>query len=302
MNLSQVETFLSIVRLGSLSKAANHLYVSQSTISQRLNNIEKEYSVILLEREKGVKSVSLTNEGERFYQIALKYESLLLEAKNLKSMSTEATITIGAVDSVHNYILNTIYPLISQQNSHIRIAIHTHQSNEIYSLIDRREIDIGFSLQDRILRNVKVSLLFEEQMVMIRSKKNDFINRIIPNNELIPENQLYINWGIDYHIWHEKHWGPPTNTYIQIDTAKMLLEFLSKGEYWAVVPVSIARNFHKQGWIDVCLLEDPPPFRNCYQVEREGLNIHAQQVSEFIFQSKTRIEQIVRPWENQIGY
>lgn len=70
MNYSQIESFLTIIRLGSLSKAAEQLYVSQSTISQRLHSIEKEYDVVLLNREKGVKSVTLTHEGERFYQLA----------------------------------------------------------------------------------------------------------------------------------------------------------------------------------------------------------------------------------------
>lgn len=296
MNLNQVETFLSIVRLGSFSKAANQLYVSQSTISQRLHSLEIEYEVVLLKREQGVKSVSLTNEGERFYQIALKYESLMSEARNIKSMSGEATITIGAVDSVHNYILKDIYSLIVQKIPTIRMAIHTHQSTEVYALIDQRELDIGFSLQERVMRNVKVHQLFEEQMVLIQQKKSGQSKEIIANNELQPEKQLYINWGIDYQIWHEKHWGPTTNTYIQIDTAKMLQEFLSEGEHWAIVPVSIARNFHNKGWVDVFLLEDPPPSRTCYQLEREGLSPHSHQISEFILQSKLRIEQIVRPW------
>ena len=173
MNQNQVETFLSIVRLGSLSKAANHLYVSQSTISQRLHSLEKDYDVVLLKREQGVKSVTLTNEGERFYQIALKYESLMSETRNIKSMSGEATITIGAVDSVHNYILKDIYSQIVQEIPTIRMAIRTHQSNQIYALIDQRELDIGFSLQERVIRNIKVNQLYREQMVLIKKKTNE---------------------------------------------------------------------------------------------------------------------------------
>ena len=86
MNLNQVESFLSIVRLGTISKAANHLNVTQPTISSRLHSLEREYDVVLLKREQGVRSVTLTNEGEIFYQIALKYESLVTETKNIKSM------------------------------------------------------------------------------------------------------------------------------------------------------------------------------------------------------------------------
>ena len=127
------------------------------------------------------------------------------------------------------------------------------------TLIDRREIDIGFPLQDRILRNVKVNQLFEEQMVLIQNKGNVVHELVIPNHKLDPRKQLYINWGVEYQIWHEKHWGPTVQTYIQIDTANMLIEFLTQADHWAIVPVSIARNFYLRGWVDILLLEDHPP-------------------------------------------
>lgn len=296
MNYSQIESFLTIIRLGSLSKAAEQLYVSQSTISQRLHSIEKEYDVVLLNREKGVKSVTLTHEGERFYQLALRFETLYSETKNLKATSGEATISIGAVDSVHNYVLKDIYSKVFHEIPDIRLAIHTHQSNEIYYLIDQNNIDIGFSLQDRILKNVRVQKLFEEQMVMIQKKKTGSVKSEVENSRLSPKQQLFINWGMDYQIWHEKHWGPTSNTFIQIDTAKMLGDFLEEEEMWAIVPVSIARDFHEKGLVDVFLLKDPPPSRSCFQVEKEGMNDRIKQVCELILASKAEIGEIVRPW------
>lgn len=296
MNYSQIESFLTIIRLGSLSKAAEQLYVSQSTISQRLHSIEKEYDVVLLNREKGVKSVTLTHEGERFYQLALRFETLYSETKNLKATSGEATISIGAVDSVHNYVLKDIYSKVFHEIPDIRLAIHTHQSNEIYYLIDQNNIDIGFSLQDRILKNVRVQKLFEEQMVMIQKKKTGSVKSEVENSRLSPKQQLFINWGMDYQIWHERHWGPTSNTFIQIDTAKMLGDFLEEEETWAIVPVSIARDFHGKGLVDVFLLKDPPPSRSCFQVEKEGMDGRIKQVSELILASKAEIGEIVRPW------
>ncbi|QDY46847.1 LysR family transcriptional regulator [Planococcus glaciei] len=53
LNYSQIESFLTIIRLGSLSKAAEQLYVSQSTISQRLHSIEKRVRRGFVEPGKG---------------------------------------------------------------------------------------------------------------------------------------------------------------------------------------------------------------------------------------------------------
>lgn len=47
MNILNIETFLTIVETQSLSKASEKLFVSQSTISTRLNSLEKELNTTL---------------------------------------------------------------------------------------------------------------------------------------------------------------------------------------------------------------------------------------------------------------
>ncbi|WP_040984423.1 LysR family transcriptional regulator [Oceanobacillus jeddahense] len=299
MNFNQIEAFLTTIRLGSLSKAADHLYISQSTVSQRLHSIEKEYGIILLNRDRGVKGISLTDEGERFYQIALEYELLHMEAKSMKLRSGNMTITIGAVDSVHNYIFQNLYEKITQEIPNLRLAIRTYQSNEIYSLIEQRKIDIGLSLQERLLRHIHLKKLFGEQLVLIQCKKNGQSEKIIANDTLLPENQLYIYWGIDYQIWQEKHWGSSSNTYIQIDTVKMLQDFIVDSNLWAIVPVSVARSMYEDGLVNVYMLEDPPPDRICYIVEREGGSRYSKRINEILLHSMDEIENIVRPWEGE---
>ncbi|MBM7714977.1 LysR family transcriptional regulator [Siminovitchia sp. FSL H7-0308] len=296
MNPVQLETYLAIVRQGSLSRAAHHLFVSQSTISQRLDSLEKEYGVKLLNREKGVKSISLTNEGERFYQLALKYETLMIEARSIGKMQEGTTVTVGAVDSVHNYILHDLYARIIDELPHIRLGIHTYQSDQIYSLIAGNQLDIGFSLQDRIMRDVKVTQLFEEQMVLVYPTEDG--ESVVENGSLNPTKQLLINWGAEYQIWHEKHWGPVANTAIQVDTVKMLYMFLSKGGYWAIVPISVARALREKGGWPILQLTDRPPNRVCYYVAKEEINQAAREVSEVIFRSGELIGQIVKLWED----
>ena len=53
MTYEQIETFLTAVTYGSISAAAKYLYVSQSTISSRIQQLESELGVQLLIRQKG---------------------------------------------------------------------------------------------------------------------------------------------------------------------------------------------------------------------------------------------------------
>lgn len=295
MNAVQVETYLMIVRQGNISRAAHQLFVSQSTISQRLDALEREYGVKLFKREKGTKSISLTEEGERFYPMALKYETLVAEARSIGDMQEGNTVTIGAVDSVHNYIFSDLYARMMDDLAQIRLGVHTYQSDQIYSLIAGNELDIGFSLQDRVLRGVNVTQLFEEQMVLIQPGSGK--PPIVKNEELDAKKQLLVNWGAEYRIWQEKYWGPLANTLIQVDTVKMLRVFMSKQDFWAIVPVSVARALRAvENW-SISLLEDPPPNRVCYFVAKEEISPAAKEVSEVILGSGDVIGEIVREWE-----
>ena len=51
MTYEQIETFLTVITYGSISAAAKYLYVSQSTISARIQQLETELDVQLLIRQ-----------------------------------------------------------------------------------------------------------------------------------------------------------------------------------------------------------------------------------------------------------
>lgn len=292
MNTSQVEAFLTVVRLGSLSKAASHLFVSQSTISQRIQAIEKEYDVSLLRRERGVKGISLTSEGERLYKIALKYEDLHAEAKGIKTTTRGTTVTIAAVDSVHNYVMVEKYKKLNEKLPSIRLGIHTHQSNEIYMLLEQRDIDIGLTLQDRDMKNIGVDELFTEKMVMIKSKNYELGKEIIRNRDLDVSKQILVNWGPLYRIWHEKHWGSLSNSFIQIDTPKMMIEYMKDSSHWAIVPISIAGYMKEKNIVEIFSLEDPAPDRTCYLVTRENSDEGTREVKDEIFRMKSEFDEL----------
>lgn len=290
MNNSQIEAFLTVIRLGSLSKAASTLFVSQSTISQRIKAIETEYDVNLLKRERGVKGISLTPEGERLYKIALKYEELQAEARGIKATRRGTTVTIAAVDSVHNYVMVDKYKRLGEKLPDLRLAIHTHQSHEIYMLLEQRDIDIGLTLQDRDMDNIEVDELFSEKMVLIKDRNPDGRKDIIKNKDLDISKQILINWGPHYRIWHEKHWGPLSNSFIQIDTPKMMIEYMKDSGHWAIVPISLGLYMQEHGIADIFQLQDPAPPRTCYIVTRENSEDETIKMKDEIFKMKPDFE------------
>ena len=65
--LKQLRAFVTVVKLGTLTRAAEALYLSQPTVSLQLQALERELGVVLVERRR---RINLTDAGEALYELA----------------------------------------------------------------------------------------------------------------------------------------------------------------------------------------------------------------------------------------
>ena len=266
MNIDDIQAFLAIVANQSLTKAAEFLHLSQSSVSHRLKNLERELGLVLVERRKGLKTVTLTPAGEDFIQVAEKWMHLLLETQSLKSR-TSLSLAIGAVDSVSTYLLPNVYQKIISQHPAMRLHIYTKNSTELYDLLEQRTIDIAFVLQERLIKNIELSPFFAEPMVVLRLAlpEHQAVQYIHPE-QLNPSDELYHEWFPTYQIWHSKWWDPLKPPHIQVSNGPMVLPLLRTAHQWAIVPLSIAQSAAATSKYTIQKLTDPPPDRICYKL------------------------------------
>jgi DNA-binding transcriptional LysR family regulator len=64
MDFKQLESFITIAKYNSFSKAARELYLTQPTLSSHIQNLESELGILLFDR-KG-KTIELTDAGKTF--------------------------------------------------------------------------------------------------------------------------------------------------------------------------------------------------------------------------------------------
>ena len=92
MQLNQFRFLIAVDKYGSISKAAQELYISQSTISLSLINLEEELGHVLLNRSK--RGVTLTPEGKE----VLKRATVIQDAiESLRDISADEETIIGDV-------------------------------------------------------------------------------------------------------------------------------------------------------------------------------------------------------------
>ena len=58
--------------------------------------------------------------------------------------------------------------------------------------------------------------------------------------------RLYINWGHMFALWHEKNFGYAGTLGVEVHTGVLINEFFKDRKYWAIIPVSMAKEFTKE--------------------------------------------------------
>ena len=266
MELWEIEAFLAIVRTGSLTEAARVLHLSQSSVSYRLRRLESDMNAKLIERQKGQREIQLTPMGEEFAAIAERWQALMREMEILQSQGPRISMAVGAVDSLNAFVLPPLYRKLTSQSSPISLRIRTHQTVELYELLEHHELDVAFVLQERYYRDLEVKRVFREPLVVLTVHVPKDSAQIHPN-DLDPANEFYINWGSEYQLWHDQWWDPLHPSRIRVDTAQLIAGLMHKPEHWAIVPISMAKSLSAGGNFDFHYLSAPPPKRTCYQIK-----------------------------------
>ena len=146
MNYEQIRTFLTIASYRNITAAANHLYLSQSTVSNRVAALAEELGAQLFLRNKGQRNLELTAYGNAFIPIAEQFAALYKDTQAIKAQENIQTLTIAAVDAVNTFTFTELYRSLIREHPEISLRIQTHHSNEIHGLVENRTADIGFVL------------------------------------------------------------------------------------------------------------------------------------------------------------
>ncbi|HII01134.1 TPA: LysR family transcriptional regulator [Methanosarcinaceae archaeon] len=145
MNIQKYMAFVKTVECGNFTKAAEVLNYSQSGISRMINDLEKEWSVSLLER--GRAGVRLTSDGLKLLPFAQnvcnEYQKLQAQVDELNGLQS-GLIRIGTFSSVATHWLPNIIKEFQKDYPNIDYELLLGDYTEIESWISEGRVDCGF--------------------------------------------------------------------------------------------------------------------------------------------------------------
>jgi DNA-binding transcriptional LysR family regulator len=175
LNLQQLSTFVTVLSEGSMTAAADKLFLTQPAVSQQIRNLEEELGVDLLVR--GVRQIKSTPQGEILYEHAKKILQLVgLAEVAIRSMGAEmqGTLKIGTLNSLGLHLMSPVMSRLLRYNPDLSVKVQYDKGEELIKHFKKGLIDI-LILPDiqkefgQSLEGVQSKFLFKEEMWLVGS-------------------------------------------------------------------------------------------------------------------------------------
>ena len=175
MDFRQLESFVAIAKFKSFSKAAERLYLTQPTVSNHIQNLEKELGTILLNRFN--KKITLTNAGEILYCYALeminKRELALFSLESFKG-KIEGLLEIACSTIPEQYVLPEIIKSFSDLYPSVQYSLCHYDSQQVIDSILEGIIDFGFVGAKDEVHHLNYIDIMDDKLVFIAPNSNEF--------------------------------------------------------------------------------------------------------------------------------
>ncbi|MCH5298718.1 MAG: LysR family transcriptional regulator [Ruminococcus sp.] len=150
MDHIQLKCFISVARTLSFSEAARRNYVSQSTVSRYIRDLEKEFGVKLFERTR--RDVALTNEGK----LLLPYAQEIIDTLN-KATSVVSQLNSGsggrlrfAYDATSVDYPTKCLKCFAEKYPNIAVDMLQMSGTDRFSALGSADYDFYFLLRDML--------------------------------------------------------------------------------------------------------------------------------------------------------
>lgn len=168
MDIKHLQYFIEVAAHNSFTRAADHLFVTQPTISKMIKNLEEELGVELFDRSG--KKLTMTDAGRVVYEQALlinkSFNNLETEMENLLGLKT-GHIRIGLPPIIDPVFFPELIGKFHEKYPDITFQLLEDGSKKIEDAVEQDKVDIGITVlpaKDGLFRSKS---LFKEDLKLV---------------------------------------------------------------------------------------------------------------------------------------
>ncbi len=206
MNLGQLKIFYLSSKMGSLSKAAQELNVTQPAVTKGIQRLQEYYEIKLFNRFG--KKLVLTDAGIALYKIAEKIFDLEIHAEaTIREFleQKQGHIRIDASESFGAYYLPSIVNPVSKEHPNVRFSVNILPSDLVVENVANLNNDIGFISFPVENEKIICREILEDHMIFVAPPSHPLVNKKrLTHMDLSGQSMIVHEKGsLSYQITHD---------------------------------------------------------------------------------------------------
>ncbi|WP_138262286.1 LysR family transcriptional regulator [Enterocloster clostridioformis] len=242
MNLEWYYTFLVVAKYQNYRKAADELFITQTTVFNHIKNLEGVLGVNLFEQFG--RNIILTESGKYFYPIAQKtinvYEQGLYDMKNMGT-TKRTKLNLAVTTYIDGYLLPKFLPILFNTAPQIDIAT-TVLDQYIPQAIEDNQYDIGIDRREPNTTKVQYKNVCEGRIQLA-------VPNLPENDSLISEDDFFKKYRVITDN-HPTYWDSlktsinnlyPDANFVSISSVRATEDLISANQGVSYLPVYIVK-------------------------------------------------------------
>lgn len=266
MNFKDLEVIKILDDERNITSAATKLYISQPSLSYKINTLEQELGVPLLIRSK--KGIRFTAQGSHLVDYAKKTLNGFNKMKDyLRSIDNEdeGVIRLGVSQNLARYDLPELLSSFTDDFQKVQFKIVTSWSQSIYKLIESNEVSLAIVRGDVSWKGYKT--LLNKEPICIISKDEIDLEKLPSKSRIAFETDTRLQNTID--SWWKESYNEPPNEAMLIDSLESCLKLVEKGMGYAIAPNIGVREYKNLNVVPIKNKENEIIYRDTWLLYRE---------------------------------
>ena len=241
MDIDELKTFLEVYRTRHFGQAAENLYISQSTVSARIRQLEQNLGVSLFTRDRN--NIQLTSAGKK----------LLIYAESILTTWTRARFEIGSEDegqtpfiiggvpSLWDINLQSFLNYLHESLPDIAIYAETHSADIFLRRIYEQTMDMAFIFDAPQSTDLEIMEVAHVPLVMVSSYKGLSINDVFSNQYVL------VDWGTSFATSHARFFRDVPSPSIRISLGRIAKNYIVSQGGSAYLPEPLISDLVENG-------------------------------------------------------
>lgn len=252
LDLALLRAFVAIYETGSVTAAAERLFVTQPTISYSLGKLREALNDPLFVRSGS--SMVPTPRAQDCYSpfsgALLQIENALERARQFEPDTSRRRFRVAMSDIGELIFLPPIFELMQQRAPHVELEVVQVATEDLPGWLASGKVDAAVGNLPSIRSQTRNVRLFQEHYVCLLSKRHPRVRKKLTLEDYLSEQHVYVSSKFSGHRQVEealREAGVLRRVVLQVPHFTVLPHLISASELLAVVPSRVAATFESYG-------------------------------------------------------